>query len=97
MTQFKVLDELPAGRQVRAEPVDWAAAKQALLDNPDKWVLMAENIASTTSGQLAGGKNQHFRGEELEHFEFAVRKPEKPEVPYGNRRTDLYGKYSTNV
>lgn len=92
---FKVMDELPAGRAVRDEPVDWPAAKQAVIDNAGSWVLMAENVASSIPGQLRAGKNQNFRGTELEHFDFRVRKPEGK--VYGNRRTDLYGKYTKRV
>jgi hypothetical protein len=94
---FKVLDELPAGRSLRDEPVDWVAAKQALIDNPGKWVLMAENIASSVPGQLRDGSYKDFRGAELAHFEFRVRKPEKPAVPYAPRRTDLYGRYTKRL
>ena len=92
--EFKVVKDLPAGRAVRDEPVDWEGAKAALIENAGDWVLIAENIASSIPGQLRAGKNKNFRGDELRHFEFRVRKPEAPKVPYGNRRTDLYGRYT---
>lgn len=87
-------DELPPGRAVRDEPVDWAAVKKSLMQNPGKWGLMAENVASSTPAQLRAGKNKSFRGPELEHFEFRVRKPSDPKKPYGRRRTDLWGRYT---
>lgn len=89
---MQFVDELPAGRAVRDTPVDWDAAKAELMANPGAWGLMAENIASSIPGQLRAGKNKAFRGAELIHFEFAVRKPANS--GYGNRRTDLWGKYS---
>ena len=89
---MKFFDEMPPGRSVRAERVDWAKAKAELMENPGQWGLMAENVASSIPGQLTNGKNKAFRGEELQHFEFRILKPENSD--YGPRRTDLYGRYS---
>ena len=91
---MQFFDELPLGRTIRDEPVGWEEAKAELIKNPGRWGLVAENVSSSVPSQLRSGKNQFFRGEELESFEFRVRKPENPEVPYGNRRTDLYGRYT---
>lgn len=91
---MQFFDELPAGRAVREEPVDWEQVKADLMQNPGRWGLVAENISSSTPGQLRAGKNKNFRGEDLEQFEFRVRKPANPGVEYGKRRTDLYGRYT---
>ncbi len=92
---MKFFDEVPTRGVRRGEPVDWAAAKAALIENEGKWGLMAENVAASTPQQLYNGKNSHFRGEELKHFEFRVARPESPETPYPPRRTDLYGRYTS--
>lgn len=94
---MQFFDELPQGRTVRDEPVDWAEAKIGLMQNPGKWGLMATNVSSSTPGQLRSGKYRLFRGDVLKHFEFRVRRPENPEEPYGVRRTDLYGRYTEEV
>lgn len=91
---MQFFDELPASRNVRDTPVDWPVVKDELKARPGQWGLMAENVSSSIADQLRSGKNKLFRGEELDHFEFRVRKPENPAVPYGNRRTDLYGRYT---
>lgn len=90
---MQFFDELPEGRRtVRSEPVDWEQAKATLIENPGKWGLMADNVPASTPGQLRKGKNRLFRGPELEHFEFRVRKPEGAKYP--PRRTDLYGRFT---
>ena len=94
---MQFFDDLPSGRTVREEAVDWAKVKADLMENPGRWGLMAENISSSTPGQLRAGKNRHFRGPELAHFEFRVRKPKDPKEPYGRRRTDLYGRYTVKA
>jgi hypothetical protein len=91
---MQFFNKLPNTRMVRDEPVNWAQAKADLMQNPGQWGLMAENISSSTAAQLRSGMNRHFRGEELENFEFRVRKPQDPAKAYGSRRTDLYGRYS---
>ena len=70
---MQFFDDLPSGRTVREEAVDWAKVKADLMENPGRWGLMAENISSSTPGQLRAGKNRNFRGPELAHFEFRVR------------------------
>jgi hypothetical protein len=90
--KFEVVDDLP-GRAIREEPVDWPAVKKALVDNEGKWVNVAQNVASSISGQLASGKNQLFRGEELAHFEFRIKRP--ADADYPPRRTDLWGRYTS--
>lgn len=93
-TEFPVFDELPRRQMYRrGEPVDWAAAKQALLDNPGRWVLMAENVASSTPTQLRAGRNRAFPEAEVGDYEFTTLKPERLTDPYPKRRTDLYGRY----
>lgn len=93
--KYEVKDELPPGRTVRAEPIDWAGAKQAMIDNAGSWVKIVENISSSTPQQLRRGDNRLFRGEELERFEFATRKPTDPDVAsrYRPNFTDLWGRY----
>lgn len=92
---MQFFEELPAQRgAVRRSRVDWAKAKEDLVAHEGQWGLMAENVASSAPHQLRRGDNKHFRGDDLNHFEFSVRKPIAPEVPYGDRRTDLYGRYS---
>lgn len=92
--EYQVFHKLPPIRGAREEPIDWSAVKQALIENEGEWVLMAENISNSTPQQLRTGKYKDFKEADLPHFEFAVRKPENPEVPYGPRKTDLYGKYT---
>lgn len=95
---MQFFDELPAGRAVREERVDWEKAKAEVMGTPGKWGLMAENVSSSTPGQLRAGKNKYFRGEELRHFEFRVSKPQKADPAiYTSRRTDLYGRYTEKV
>ena len=94
---MQFFDELPVGRSSREQPVDWAAKKAELIANPGQWGLMAENISGSIADQLRNGRNKNFRGDELRHFEFRVRKPENPAAPYGNRRTDIYGRYTERV
>jgi len=90
-------EELPAPGRLREDPIDWAQAKSDLIAHEGQWGLIAENVASSTPGQLRDGKYRHFQGEVLEHFEFAARKPALPEVQYAPRRTDLWGRYSVKV
>lgn len=91
---MQFFNELPPGRSIREEPVDWEAAYDAMKQNPGQWGLIATNVSGSTPGQLRAGNNQHFRGDDLKSFEFRTRKPEKPDKPYGKRRTDLYGRYN---
>lgn len=72
---------------------NWALIKADLVANRNRWILIAENVPSSTSSQLRSGKNRHFRGEELNHFEFVTRKPRNPDSPYLPRRTDLWGRF----
>jgi hypothetical protein len=89
---MQITDQLPSGSDVRPTRVDWAKAKTAAMENPGKWVLMAENIASSIPDQLRKGMNKQFRGDELERFEFATRRPKG--ATYPKRRTDLWGRYT---
>lgn len=91
---FKFFDTLPESRGARGTKIDWAGAKEAMLKTPGMWCLIAENTATSTPTQVRSGSNRHFRGEELELFEFRVRKPEQPEFQYGRNKTDLYGRYT---
>ena len=93
---IRVQSELPPGRTVRDEPVDWAKVKTLMIENEGNWVLVADNVAGSTAAQLREGKNQLFRGADLDAFEFAVRKPEDPNVAatYKKFRTDLWGRYT---
>ena len=84
--------ELPRGIDVRPTRVDWEEAKQAVMDNPGQWGLMATNIASSVPDQLRKGVNKAFRGDDLAHFEFATRRPKGADYP--KRRTDLWGRYT---
>lgn len=90
---MQFFEELPPSRTGRISPINWIEAKNQLVANPGMWGLMAENISSSTPAQLRAGKNKQFRGDELLNFEFRVRKPDNPEVPYAPRRTDLFGRY----
>jgi len=91
---MQFVNDLPTAKTLRDTPIDWEGIKAKLIENEGQWGLMVENIAASTPQQLAQGKNKAFRGEELTHFEFAVRKPENPTQPYGKRRTDLWGRYT---
>lgn len=97
--KYEVRDELPPGRTVREEPIDWEGAKQAMIDNEGSWVKIVENVSTSTPQQLRRGDNRLFRGEELKHFEFVTRKPEDPEVAASYRAnfTDIWGRYSAKV
>lgn len=94
--EYEIKEELPQGRKHRANPNDWEAAKRALKGNPGKWVKIAENVSASTRQQLVRGRYTAFRGEELEHFEFAVRQPEDPEIAatYRPNFSDIWGRYS---
>lgn len=89
MTQ--VFDELPGGREIREERVDWEKVKADMIANEGQWVKV-ENVASSITQQLGSGRNQNFRGDELRHFEFVTRRT--PGQEYAPRRTDLYGRYT---
>jgi len=93
--KYEVKDELPPGRTNRATPIDWAGAKKAMIDHAGSWVKIVENVSASTPQQLRRGDNKLFRGEELERFEFATRKPFDPEVAskYKPNFTDLWGRY----
>ncbi len=93
-TNVRVFTELPPIRNMRGVRRDWAKAKADMIANEGLWVLIAERVSNSTPQQLRTGKYKDFRIEELEHFEFSVRKPDNPEKPYGPRRTDLYGRYT---
>ena len=91
----KTFDSLPPiNGKSEARLIDWDKARRDLIANEGLWVLMAENISNSTPQQLRTGKYRAFPPNEMEHFEFSVRKPENPQVPYGKRRTDLYGRYT---
>ncbi len=94
--KYEVRDELPGVTPAEPRAIDWPSAKNAMLDNEGMWVLIAENVSSSTPTQLRAGKNKNFRGEELEHFSFSVRVPEDDakKAQYGKRRSDLWGRYS---
>ena len=92
---MEFFDILPAGRGRSAGAIDWSKAKADIMENPGLWGLIAENVGSSTAGQLNAGKNKSFQGDELKHFEFSVRRPEKADpAVYTDRRTDLYGRYT---
>ena len=91
--KYEIADELPAQNGTRrADPIDWDSAKQAMIDNPGKWVRLAENVSASTLQQLRKGRNVRFRGDDLDHFEFAARRPKDADYP--KNFTDLWGKYS---
>ena len=91
---MEFFEELPGGNRIHEEPVDWHAARAELMKNPGSWGLMVENVSSSTASQLRKGQNRNFRGEDLEQFEFRVRRPADAKGRgYVNRRTDLYGRY----
>lgn len=92
---MQFFDELPERRVPRREPIDWEKAKAELVAHEGEWGLMVQNVSDSTVDQLRAGKYKSFRGEELKHFEFATRKPDNPEEPYAKRRTDVYGKYTS--
>jgi len=90
---MKFSADLPGG-QAR-EPrrfIDWADAKSQLMANEGQWGLIATDVSVTVPQQLKGGRNKLFRGEELENFEFCVRRPEG--AAYAPRRSDLWGRYT---
>ena len=93
--KYEVRDELPPGRKAREEPIDWDAAKQALIDNAGSWVKIVENISTSTPQQLKRGNVRAFRVEEMSKFEFATRKPQDAEkaASYRPNFTDLWGRY----
>ena len=92
---MQFFESLPAGRRRSERSIDWAKAKADVMETPGMWGLIAENVGSSTAGQLTAGKNKHFQGDELKHFEFSVRRPEKADpLVYTDRRTDLYGRYT---
>lgn len=93
--KYEVTDELPPARTVRPKPIDWASAKKALMDNAGSWVKIVENVSASTLQQLRRGDNKLFRGEELEKFEFATRRPKDKAVAasYKPNFTDLWGRY----
>lgn len=84
-------EHIPSERDTRQNRVDWPAARQALEDNPGKWGLVAENVASSVAEQLRKGRNKNFRNG-LERFEFATRRPSG--ATYEPRRTNLWGRYT---
>lgn len=95
---MQFFEALPAGRRRSERTIDWVKAKAEVMENPGSWGLIAENVGSSTAGQLTAGKNKNFQGEELKHFEFSVRRPEKADPAiYTERRTDLYGRYTVEA
>lgn len=91
---FRVEKELPKARaSVRDEPVDWEAAKRALIENEGDWVLVADNVHATTAEQLRRGRYAQFPETELDSFEFVARKPEGSN--YAPRRTDIWCRYTS--
>ena len=90
---MEFFEKIPGRGTTRSGRADWAEVKAELIANPEKWGLIAQNVSSSTPSQLRTGKNAHFRGEDLESFEFKVAKPQSPEEPYAKHRTDLYGRY----
>lgn len=92
---MQFFDDMPAGREARERRVDWESAKAELINNPGRWGLMAENIASSIPDQLRKGRYKDFRGNDLEVFQFRVLKPSGEKGKgYGARRTDLYGRFT---
>lgn len=90
---FRVEQDLPKPRAaVRDNPVDWEAAKRALIENEGKWVLIAADVHASTGEQLRNGKYAQFPDPEVDNYEFTARKPENAE--YGPRRTDIWGRYT---
>jgi len=92
---MQFFEELPPGRTARVEKVDWEKAKADLIANEGVWGLIAENISGSTTTQLRKGTYKSFRGDDLLHFEFQMRKPKNTTEDYGTRRSDLYGRYSS--
>lgn len=90
---MEFFDNLPTGRIIRPDPIDWESAKAAMLENPGQWGLIATNVSSSTAQQVRAGRNKRFRGDDLERFEFRTRRPKDLSDGYGPRRTDLYGRY----
>ena len=93
---MQFFEELPPTNN-RNRRIDWDGAKADLIANEGKWGLMATNISNSIPQHLRAGRYKAFRGEELDDFEFAVRRPETPSEEYGPRMTDLYGRYSKGV
>lgn len=94
MTEFRVFDKLPTSsgrRHGRAKPIDWDGAKSEMMRNPGKWVLIAEDVASSMPQQIYRGRNPRFREAELEKFRFRISRPE--DCQYPPRRSDIYGSY----
>lgn len=98
---MQFFEKLPPNRFVRATRIDWEKAKAELIANEGQWGLVAENVSNSTPYQLRMGRNRHFRGDDLKNFEFSTRRPEfdpdSDEEPYGPRRTDLYGRYTSKT
>jgi hypothetical protein len=92
---MEFFDELPGEAQQKR--TNWARVKENLIAHEGQWGLIARNVSSSTPQQLLKGKNKLFRGEELRHYEFSVRRPENPAEPYASRRSDLYGRYKSVV
>jgi len=91
---MEFFDEIPGARPFRQRRIDWEKVKAALKDNPGRWGLMAEDVSSSTASQLRKGANRLFRGDELNEFEFRVRKPDGEKASdYVKDHTDLYGRY----
>lgn len=89
---MKFSDELPGGDRAKRKYTDWNKAKADLMANEGQWGLIAEDVSVTVPQQLQKGRYTAFRGEELEHFEFSVRRPK--DATYRNRRSDLWGRYT---
>lgn len=91
---MQFFEELPTRNVRRKSRVDWVAAKEEMLAHPNEWGLIATNISVSTPGQLRAGKYKHFQGDDLDKFEFSASRPETPDEPYAQYRTDLYGRYT---
>ena len=89
---MQFFDDLPPANVNGVRNIDWAGARRDLTDNPGRWGLIAEDIATSAITQLRKGQNASFR-EDLDCFEFAARKPKSPEEPYNPYRTDVYGRF----
>ena len=92
---MQFFEQLPGDAdRPKRPPIDWAKAKADLIANEGRWGLIATDVSNSVPQQLRRGRNKQFRGPELDHFEFSVRKPENPTEPYPKRRSDLYGRYT---
>jgi hypothetical protein len=89
---MKFSDELPGGDRANRKYVDWDKAKADLIATPGMWGLIAEDVSATVPAQLQKGRYKAFRGDELEHFDFSVRRPK--DADYRPRRSDLWGRYT---